>query len=224
MVEAVTPYGAPNSGPDGGAGNANDGKPQAKKGARRNRHRAPVKQQQAHVAKEKFSGRSDDLQGFIYDVAVSKGGVAYTKTTEEIARHVGEKYTTVGSYIRTAVLTIVVPMPTQPTPPATTGTPPVADQVEMAIFNEKIRMYVKAEAAIEASMKSLYDLIWGQCSDELQATVRLHDKFEEKSNEFDGVWLLKRVEEHVAGLSRTRNAAVQLREKMMIFLVQGSMR
>jgi hypothetical protein len=47
-----------------------------------------------HVPKEKFVGRSEDLKGFTYDVITSKGGVAYTRTTEEIARYVGKKYTT----------------------------------------------------------------------------------------------------------------------------------
>ncbi len=43
-----------------------------------------------HAQKEKFVGRSEDLKGYIYDVTTSKGGVAYTRTTEEVARYVGE--------------------------------------------------------------------------------------------------------------------------------------
>ena len=62
-------------------------------------------------------GRSDDLHGYIYDVEMSKGGVAYTRTTEELARHVGEKYTSVGSYVRTAILTLSVPAPARPIAP-----------------------------------------------------------------------------------------------------------
>jgi hypothetical protein len=37
-----------------------------------------------HIQKENFVGRSEDLKGHIYDVTTSKGGVAYTRTTEEI--------------------------------------------------------------------------------------------------------------------------------------------
>jgi hypothetical protein len=76
-----------------------------------------------HVQKGKFVGRSDDLKGFIYDVAHNKGGVAYTRTTEEIARHVGEKYTATGSFIRTAILTLNIPMQRRPSAPVGTGTP-----------------------------------------------------------------------------------------------------
>jgi hypothetical protein len=119
------------------------------------------------VPKEKFTGRSDDLQGYIYDVTSSKGGVAYKRTTEEIARHIGEKYTKVGAYVRTAIMTLNVLLGTRPTVPLAVDEPPAIDVVEVEILNEKIRMYVKTEVAIEVVMKSLYDLIWGQCAESL---------------------------------------------------------
>jgi hypothetical protein len=72
---------------------------------------------QHHIPREKFTGRSDDLQGYIYDMVTIKGGVVYTKTTEEIARHVGEKNTTIGSYLRTAIMMLSTPAPTRPTAP-----------------------------------------------------------------------------------------------------------
>jgi hypothetical protein len=68
-----------------------------------------------HVPKEKFVGRSEDLKGFTYDVITSKGGVACTRTTEEIARYVSKKYTTTGAYIRTAILTLNLPATIRPT-------------------------------------------------------------------------------------------------------------
>ncbi len=99
---------------------------------RQNRNRSNRKWKESgnapiHVPKEKFTGRSEDLKGFTYDLVNTKGGVAYTRTTEAIARHVGEKYTTTGSYIRTAILTLNVPTPARPTAPASTGTPPQID-------------------------------------------------------------------------------------------------
>jgi hypothetical protein len=49
-----------------------------KKGGRRNRQQQSNKPKwkenaTAHVPKEKFTGRSEDLQGFIYDVSTSRG-------------------------------------------------------------------------------------------------------------------------------------------------------
>jgi hypothetical protein len=116
-----------------------------------------------------LKGGPEDLKGFIYDVVVAKGGVAYTRTTEEIARYVGKKYTTTGTYIRTGILTLVVPAPARPNAPVATGTPAMVNAVDLEIFKEKVHMYVKIEASIERTMKSLYDLIWGQCSESLRS-------------------------------------------------------
>ena len=47
----------------------------------------PSPQQQASsYHKEKFTGRCDELSGFIFDVTNSKGGLGYTTASEEIAR------------------------------------------------------------------------------------------------------------------------------------------
>jgi hypothetical protein len=170
---------------------------QRNKGSRPNRQKANMAE---HVPKEKFTGRSDDLQGYIYDVTTSKGGVAYKRTTEEIARHVGEKYNNVGSYVRTAIMTLNVPAPTRPTVPIATGDPPAIDAVEQEIFKEKIRMYVKTEAAIEAAMKSLYDLIWGQCAESLRSRLRGNDQFTTYSTTADSLSLLKSIRAEMTGL------------------------
>jgi hypothetical protein len=60
------------------------------RGRRNNRDRHRSNRQRAtpstHVPnKEKFVGRSEDLKGFTYNVTNNKGGVFYTRTTEEIA-------------------------------------------------------------------------------------------------------------------------------------------
>ena len=118
-----------------------------------------------HIPKEKFVGQSDDLKGFIYDVTNSKGGVAYDRTTEEIVWYVNKKYMSTGSYIRTAVLTLNVPTPDGSTPPVATSTIVVVNAINQEIFKGRIRMYVKiADAVVNTAMKSLYDLIWGQCN------------------------------------------------------------
>jgi hypothetical protein len=137
----------PPSGPAVGNGDG-DKKPPTnddeRKPKRRNRERQRFNKQRhqegatgpTYVPKEKFIGRSDDLKGFIYDVA-HKGGVAYTRTTEEIARYVGEKYTTTGSYIRTAILTLSIPAQTRPTAPVAIGDPPTVNDIEKEIFKEE---------------------------------------------------------------------------------------
>jgi hypothetical protein len=156
---------------------------------RNNRNRRESGNAPIHIPKEKFIGRSEDLKGFTYDVVNTKGGVAYTRTTDEIARHVGEKYTVTGSYIRTAILTLSVPAP--PRPLAPTAVAGVINPVDQEIFKEKIQMYVKTKAGIKTAMKSLYDLIWGQCSESIRSRLRGYDDYTAYSANADSMALLK---------------------------------
>ena len=61
-----------------------------------------------------------------------------------------------------------------------------------------------------ANMIKWFALIWGQCSDQLQSVIRLHPDYEDRSSDFDGIWLLQRVEENVARLSQTKHIAVHM--------------
>jgi hypothetical protein len=70
-----------------------------------------------------------------------------------------------------------VPAPTRPTSPTATGTPAITDLVDQEISKEKICIYVKIEAAIETALKSLYDLLWGQCSESQPSRLRGHGDF-----------------------------------------------
>jgi hypothetical protein len=125
------------------------------------------------------------LKGFTYYITNTKGGVAYTRTTKEIACYVGEKYTTTGSYIRSAVLTLLVAAPTRPTAPVADTVTGIIDPVDAEIFREEICMFVKTRAAIESAMKSLYNLIWGQCSESLQSRLRGYEDYTTYSTDAD---------------------------------------
>ena len=202
MSEAAAPDGQPSEGTTGDSPRANnndEAKVNRQRGNRRNRQRTNKKREgHIHVPKEKFLGRSEDLQGYTYDVMTSKGGVAYTRTTEELARHVGEKSTAIGSHVRAAILTLNLTALPRPTAPTATGDPAI-DTVEAEIFKEKVRMYVKNEAGIAVAMKSLYDLIWGQCTDSLRSRLRGDDNFATYSTNADSLALLRAIRSEMTG-------------------------
>jgi hypothetical protein len=206
-----------------------------RKPRRRNRDRQRVNKQRyregaiapsQQVQKEKFLGRSDDLQGYIYDVTHNKGGVAYTRTTDEIARYVGEKYTSTGSFLRTAILTLSLPAQPRPTAPVGSGTPPVVDEIDKEIFKEEIRMFVKTKASIESTMKSLYDLIWGQCSESLRSRLRGYNDYATYSTNADSLALLKGIRAEMTGFRNKQYLPHSLHKMMRDFynLVQGKHR
>jgi hypothetical protein len=190
---------------------------------RTNRNRRESGNAPIHIPKEKFIGRSEDLKGFTYNVVNTKGGVAYTCTTDEIARHVGEKYAVTGSYIRTAILTLNVPAPPRPTAPTADAITGLIDPVDQEIFNEKIHMYVKTEAGIETAMKSLYDLIWGQCSESIHSRLRGYDDYNTYSTNADSMALLKGIRAEMTGFRNKLYLPHALHKTMHAFysLAQG---
>ena len=103
-------------------------------------------QQASSYHKEKFTGRCDELSGFIFDVTNSKGGLGYITASEEIVEYVGLKNNSVGSYIRTAILNLQIPSPTRPI--AVTN----KDLIDIEIFKEEVRIYVKTNQAIKLAM------------------------------------------------------------------------
>jgi hypothetical protein len=60
-------------------------------------------------------------------------------------------------------------------------------------------MFVKTKAAIESTMKSLYDFIWGQCSESLRSQPRGHDPFVSYSANADSLALLKGIRAEMTG-------------------------
>ena len=48
-----------------------------------------------------------------------------------------------------------------------------------------------------------------------QSVIRLHPEFEDKSRDFECIWLLQRAEENVSGLSHMKNSGVQIRENIL---------
>jgi hypothetical protein len=179
-----------------------------------------------HIPREKFVGRCDDLKGFTYDVMTSKGGVAYTRTTEEIARYVGEKYTTTGHAIRTAILTLKVPVPIRPTAPVADATTQAIDPTDAEIFRQEVRMFVQMRAAITAAMKSLYDLLWGQCSESLRSRLRSFNDYPTYSQNGDSLTLLKGIRAEMTGFRNKQYLSHSLHKTMNDFysLSQGKQR
>jgi hypothetical protein len=154
-----------------------------------NKNKSRNKADAISAPKEKFTGQCDNLEGYFYSVTVTEGGVQFSQTTEEIARYAGEKYSSVGDYIRTAILTITAQTPIRPTAPAPTGTPATADAVDQAIFSKDIRQFVKDKAAIVAAMKALYSVVWGQCSETLQSKLKGDTDYNTTSADADSMSL-----------------------------------
>ena len=89
----------------------------------------------------------------------------YTHTTQEIAEYVGCNYTN-GAYVGQTILNMEIP--TFPTP---TAPPDGADSVVVCKWEKRIDGIIKREDILEANMKAILSLIWGQCMEVLHANI-----------------------------------------------------
>jgi hypothetical protein len=87
-------------------------------------------------------------------------------------------------------------------------------------------MYVKVRATMETTMKSLYDLVWGQCSESLRSRLRGHDNYAIYSPNANTIALLKRIRSKMTGFRNTQYLPHALHRIMRDFyhLKQGKHR
>ena len=159
-----------------GYGNANGGKP---------RHNFKRNNFTTDAAKEaKFEGREEKLKGYIYDSVDFKQADMYTRTTREIADHVGRNYTN-GADVRQAIMKGVTPTFATPISPAAG-----ADAGTVCKWKKRIDGIIKREDILEANLKTLFSLIWGQCTEVLRAKIEAVPGFEDVSDDADSLALL----------------------------------
>jgi len=133
----------------------------------------------------KLEGRWADLKGHIYDTSDARQSDQFIKTTREISEHVGRTYK-YGGDIRLAVENLSLPTIAQPADP-----PEDAGRTTIRIWERSVDEHVKRLTGLEENVKSLFSLVWGQCSDVVRQKVEAHDNYEETSRAGNGIALLK---------------------------------
>ena len=170
-----------------------------------------------------FEGRTEDLKGFVFDVCAGNGGLKYTKTRNELARYAGTFNKDVGPYIREAIMTLNVPTIERPRAPVPTvpgdGTGTVSiDPVDQAIFNEKIKNYVRKEELLVSVMKGFYDIVWGQVTDTLRGRLKGWEDYEKFSSSSDTIRLLTVIKSEMTGFKEKRYLAHSLHAMLETFI------
>ena len=72
---------------------------------------------------------------------------------------------------------------------------------------------------MKVSVNKIFGLLWGQCSEALQAAIKLSSDYTQKSAKFSGVWLLRDCKKRMAGLNDQKNIAYLVREKQIKVLL-----
>ena len=140
---------------------------------------------------KKFEGGCDDLKGNIYDCSDSKQADLFIKTTKVIAEYVGRTYK-YGGDVMHAIEKLEVPVFTQPVEPIATAT-----KTELRIWEKEVDEYMYRKTRLRENIKSLYALVWGQCSDIMRQKVEGMDTYSSIMNDHDGLRLLTCIKEIV---------------------------
>ncbi len=148
------------------------------KQAKRNFNRKAI------VRQPKFEGKCEELKGHIYDCSDARQADVYVKTTKEIAEYVGHTYK-YGSDARLAVENLELPTIPEPNDPATG-----ASATKRRIWEKKVDEYVKRIRYLEENIKTIYSLVWGQCTEALRARVEAQDDYEDMAAGARGLDLL----------------------------------
>ena len=165
------------------------GKPQKEAGATGYKKPGTVGQQTKGFVPRapKFEGKCMDLKGHIYDCSDVRQSDQYTKTTKEIAEFVGRTYK-YGGDARLAVESLKKPEFEMPSDPIDG-----ASKTMERIWEKTVDEFVKRSTHLEENMKTLYSLVWGQCTDIMRQKLDAHESFAEVSSMGDGIRILRLV-------------------------------
>jgi hypothetical protein len=101
--------------------------------------------------------------------------------TMEIAEYVGRTYK-YGSDVRLAVEHLEMPVLDELSDP-----PADATKTKTRIWEKKVDEYVRRETNLHENLKTIYSLIWGQCTDIIRQKIEASDNYETMSTEGDGL-------------------------------------
>ena len=189
-------------------------------GGRRRNNRVP----QPRVPR--FTGRCEGLIGHVFDVIESKQKQAeqYNRTVREVATYVNKEYKH-GDDIRYVITELAEPNLDSYKPPAPT---PVDEQgnfdmTEEAIWKEEIKAFVQRRNMLRRNMTTAYALVWGQCSDALQAELETNKTFSATKASSNVIALLKAIRgvSHNFQAQKNPTHSLHLSKRQLYMLNQG---
>ena len=174
------------------------------------------------VKKEKFEGRTAELLGYIFDITPARNANNYSRSMKEVARHVGSA-NKFGADLKRTIENesmFVIARPSRPT--ALTGNVSTDDQetfdVEMDIYREDIKNFVKRRSTLLDNMGRAYEIIWGQCTQTMRAKVESSANYKNVRDQSDLLGLINLIKLASFDFHSQKNSAHALIEVEKAFL------
>lgn len=75
-----------------------------------------------------------------------------------------------------------------------------ADAVDVDIYKEELKQFVTRSANLQRNLEKTFGLIWGQCSNALQADIKGIQDYTDKFEDLDSLWLITELKKLTSGI------------------------
>ena len=144
-----------------------------------------------------FKGETQEMNGNVFQLQSEHGRKGqFDDTLEALQRYAAKFYPKDSVFLLPIFTKLERPVLSQPEKPEpkikTEGdTGADTDEWDKILFTESVKMYLKNKERTEATLTSLFGVVWGQCSRLMQNRCRSHKDFKKIEEEYDVVELLK---------------------------------
>ena len=135
----------------------------------------------------KYTGSEEELKGHVFDLGYNQS-YQYTTTVKEISQHVAKTYKN-GSDVKKSIdnmAHLIIDMPLDPVYLDPDDTSPVIKR----LWSRSVDTYARRVETLEQNMKTLYSLVWGQCSMPLKDKIESDEVFNLVEADMDSIALL----------------------------------
>ena len=136
-----------------------------------------------------FKGATEGMNGNMFQVPSEQPPRnQFQRTLEELEIFAASKYSKEIDLFASMFNNLQYPIVPKPAP-----LPPNADAIDQAGFQEEVELWKKDERTLKSTLRSLYGIVWGQCSPLMQTRVKKGENYETHKMNGDVVWLLKEI-------------------------------
>lgn len=141
------------------------------------------------VRRDKFEGATAELSGYIFTAGTNRTNQIhnFTRTDERIRTLVGQKF---DPHVLQSLEEVKAVTPTKPQLQYEADGVTVSKQEEMR-YNMKYKKWIDMTYIIEKEMKNAYAIYYGQCDDEMKATLAMDKDFSTVNKTKDLIGLYK---------------------------------
>jgi hypothetical protein len=140
------------------------------------------------INRPRFEGYEPTLKGFIYDYTGERNPEQFVRTTKQVQGWVGSTYKEYVGELMDGVKNLVLDDPIPPPRPTAAEGQPQPDEYDMDEWKYHNRRNIEQVAKYGDFRAGLYNTVWKQCTEALQAKIESHSGFERANR--NGIALL----------------------------------